>query len=626
MTYEAILKKYWGFDSFRPLQKEIIDTVVKGKDVVAILPTGSGKSLIYQVAGLSRQGLTLVISPLIALIEDQTNKLNSLGIKSIALSGPLPFYEMERLMDNALYSDNKFLFLSPERLQNNYIRKRLENADIGLVVVDEAHCISEWGHDFRPSYLKIAQLNEFTSNVPFLALTATAGDKVLDDIVKYLSLNQPVIFRESVKRENLRFKVWKTGDKNGTILQELKKDETALVYVNMRKKTYEISYILETNGYKSAAFHGGMDFHTKQKVLEEWLQNQTKIIVATNAFGMGIDKPDVRKVIHNDLPFSLENYLQEAGRAGRDGKMSEAILLFNANDIDKDNNFFLNKIPRVEEIIKVYKRLYTYYHIAENEGEGMEFDFDYKDFCQKYQLDLFKTLDILKILESEEIIQLKNQYSILPEVKIEVSPAQIRTYFDSGSKYTGLLDILIRQYSDIFYQFVKIKPDKIAEILSVEIQLILNYLNELSKQGIISYKPPGKDFRILFLMSKDEYFLQRKIKDFKKRIQIKKEKLQAVIDYVTNEKICRTRFLSRYFGEKNTEDCMICDICIKNHSTLTDDDILLKIKELLKDEAMNKRELQKYFTVNIDKHLDFLIEQKKIKFNILNKYELNEKK
>ncbi len=625
MTLREILKFYWGYDSFRPLQKEMIEAVLKDRDVIGVLPTGSGKSIIYQVAGIKKEGLTIVISPLIALIEDQVQRLNSLGIKALALTGNIPPNELSRLMDNALYSHIKFLFLSPERLQNTYVTRRLINAKIGLIVIDEAHCISEWGHDFRPSYLKISILRDLHPETPVLALTATAKEEVIQDIIKQLKLREPLIFKQSIQRENLAFKVYKTENKLGSLLQKLQHDETSIIYVRTRKRTYQLASILSENAYKAGFFHGGMSYKEKQRSLNNWLLGKTKIMVATNAFGMGIDKSNVRKVFHLDLPGSLENYLQEAGRAGRDGKYAEAILFFTQNDIDFYTHVFIDKLPGIKEVLKVYNSIYNHFYVAEGEGEELEFDFDYKAFCTRFDLPFQTTLDILKILESEGILILNNSKRFFAKAKILASAGSIRDYVQNNRKFSLLLDLLIRRYSDIFHQHQKLNLKFFQENFRISESELQHQFLYLQKSGYIDYKPKGKDFSIRFLLPKDSFLLQRKTKAFEKRLKIKQKQFQSLINYVLNDKKCRAQQLAAYFEEEEGEKCGICDVCEREKNEYSSKEITEKILKLLDQNSYSLEELSSYFHKDISFELKFLFDRKKIIFDIHSgKYKRNQ--
>ncbi len=626
MTIREILKLYWGYDSFRPLQQEMIETVLKNRDVIGILPTGSGKSLVYQIAGLKKEGITIVISPLIALMEDQVTKLNLLGVKAIALSGNLPQSELARLLDNAFFSGAKFLFLSPERLQNRYVIRRLSQAPVELITVDEAHCISEWGHDFRPSYLKIPVLRDLHPQAPVLALTATAKKEVIKDIILHLKLRSPKIFKQSVYRENLALKVFQTENKLGSLMQSLSPNESVIIYVKTRKRTYQLASILEQNGFTAGFYHGGMSFEEKQKSLSKWLSEETKIMVSTNAFGMGIDKPDVRKVFHLDLPGSLENYLQEAGRAGRDGKYAEAILYYTLHDIEFYQRVFINQLPQIEDVIKTYKSLYNHYYLGEGDGENKEFDFDYKNFCRRFQLDFQNTIEILKMFESEGILELNHKADYFTRVKISASPPVLREYINSRRKYAGLLDLLVRKYSDIFYLEQKLNIPFFMESMNITEEELHQGLDYLHKRGLIEYKPKGKDLSLKFLLPKDAFLLQTKLKFFKKRLRIKQKQLQSMLAYIMNNQTCRMQQLTEYFEEESSVECQICDVCQAAKHNLSQKEIMERILELLHEEPLTSEEISRMIHQKAEKYLKILFDKRMIKFDMLNsKYKINRK-
>ena len=617
-----ILQQYWGYDHFRQPQEQIINDILSGKDVIGILPTGSGKSVIYQVAGLLTNGITVVISPLIALIEDQVAGLNRRGIKAVALTGFLNFQELERLLNNVQFGNTKFIFLSPERLQNEYVQKRLEQMPIRLITVDEAHCISEWGHDFRPSYTKICILRELVPNAPVLALTATAKSNVIKDIESYLELRQPKIYKTSVVRPNIAYKIDHSPQKLNSLINHLQKDQTAVVYVKTRKKTYQYAQYVAQHGFKTAYFHGGMSFEDKQAALIDWLQDKTHIMFATTAFGMGIDKPDVRQVIHMDLPSSLENYVQESGRAGRDGKLSEAIILTDDDDLKYFEQNYLQLIPDADFVYKVYKSLYNHFYIPEYDGKDFEADMNFVEFCKRFNINMMQTLNAIQILEAEEIIKTKQTRRYIPTAKILVSPHEIRSYIKNTRAGYQILDFFVRSYTDIFYLDTKINPKKIADKYDLPVAQVYQTLKDLDQKNIIDYQPAGDIFIIRFLERRDENLFLYHRKRIEKRLELKKTQLKAVLAYITNKIKCRSVFLAEYFDEEQTENCGICDICLAQNNQMTDKEITQKILSLLQNQALSKYDLQKEFPVDLAPYLDKLIENRQIQISTDFKYRL----
>jgi len=610
-----ILQKYWGYTSFRKPQEEIINTVLAQKDVIAVLPTGAGKSVIYQVAGLTLQKITIVISPLIALIEDQVNGLQKRGIKAEALTGKLNFNELERRLNNAEFGSVNFLFLSPERLKNEYVLKRLKQLQPGLISIDEAHCISEWGHDFRPSYLQLHIFKNLFPETPVLALTATAKNNVIDDIQQYLELNKPVIFKESVFRKNIAYKLVQQEEKLHFIAQNLPKNETAIIYVKTRKQTYTYAQILAQQGFKTGYFHGGMLYEEKQKMLNEWLANKRLIMFATTAFGMGIDKADVRHVYHIDLPASLENYVQESGRAGRDGKRSEAVLLVNTNELDYIKTHLPERIPEIDEIYRVYKALFNHYYIAEGQGKDAIHDFDFGLFCKRFKLNPHKTLQILQILDSEELIRYLQHKKNYHSLRILLQANEVRQYVEQKRLGHDIINLLIRNYSEILHLDTQINIKKIAGKLDMTESQIISVLSDLHQYKIVDYQPAGDYLKIHFLANRDISIFKYHQKNIEKRLKIKKEQIQQVLAYAYNQDKCRSVFLAEYFEEENPENCGICDICQNKNLSLTDAEILQKISELLDKKCRTKTELQKEFSRDINPYLESLMEQNKIIFS-----------
>ncbi len=612
---KEILKKIWGYEHFRPQQETIIQEILQQKDVIAILPTGSGKSIIYQVAGLALNGLTIVISPLIALMEDQVANLNKLGVKAISLTGNLNFTDLERLLNNAAFGHTNFLFISPERLQNPYVLKRLQQMPVKLITVDEAHCISEWGHDFRPSYTKIHILKEQLPNVPVIALTATAKDEVIKDIEQYLAMNKPKIFKTNVLRTNIAYKVLQVPDKLNALTQLLKKNTSAIVYVKTRKKTYQYAALVEKYGYQTAFFHGGMSFKDKQKALQDWVQNKTNVMFATTAFGMGIDKADVRQVFHLDLPASLENYIQESGRAGRDGTYSEAILLTNETELKDFDQNFIEQLPDLTLIRKVYNSLFNHFYVGLNDGKGQSYDLNFMDFCKRFNLNPYQTLQAIQILESEEVIKTNQKKRFYSTVQILSRPAEVRSYIKHKRAGWQILNDLVRSYTDIFHLPTPISEYKIGIKTDLNPAKVKEYLLELAKREIISYKSAGDIFMINFLENRDDHLFLYHQKRFEKRLDLKKEQLKSVYRYVTNHQTCRIQFLAHYLGDRSIKECGICDICLAKNNHLSSSEIQQKIIKLLRQNCLKQHELKQHFQQEIQSVLDWMIENEQIYFS-----------
>jgi len=614
-----ILKKFWGYKSFRPPQLDIIKTILSQKDVLAILPTGSGKSVIYQVAGMALPGITIVVSPLIALIEDQVQQLQQKGIGAIALTGSLSFRELERLSDNAAYGNAKFLFLSPERLQNEYVQKRIAEMSVSLFTIDEAHCISEWGHDFRPQYLKTAVLRKIHPETPVLALTATAKQLVTDDIVKYMELKNPEIYHRSVFRENIAYEIHKVEDKLAAIELLVEKNETSIVYVRTRKQTYALADFLSKKGYTASFFHGGMTYDDKQKTLKEWLIDKKRMMFATNAFGMGIDKPDVRKVIHFDLPDSLENYVQESGRAGRDGNPAKAIILLADYDLKNFKDRAENGLANRADIEQIYRALYNHFYIAEGEGTDLEVSLNLMKFCKRFKLPIAKTYAVFQMFDREGIIELNQNVRHFSTVQILYQQENLRNYIANQSFGYRILDIFVRSYANIFHFPIKIDFQKTADLLSVSREELIDVLEKLAKREVISFRQGNDDLQIRFMLPRDRYIFQSKIKHFQKRIDIKKNQLKTVADYVQNKNLCRSQFLSRYFEEMPDTPCGICDICLQAPS-LTDMELSDFILSELESGCFTQKELERKVGQQIKSVLSRLIENKKIFFDKNMKY------
>lgn len=620
-----ILKKYWGFNSFREPQQEIIDAVLAKKDTVALLPTGGGKSICFQVPALLSKGVCIVISPLIALMQDQVANLNKKGIKATLIESGTTQADLITLFDNLQFGNQKFLYISPERLQSKFIQDKIKQLTVSIIAVDEAHCISEWGQDFRPSYRKISILKEIQPKATTIALTATATQKVIEDIVKSLKIEKATVFKKSFLRENLAYQFFKTEDKLYKLIQIFTKTkQPAIVYVNTRKKTKKISQFLNQNGFYSSFYHGGLSLIEKKIAFENWMNETTPIMVATNAFGMGIDKPNVRVVAHLHLPASLENYMQEAGRAGRDGKKSFSVVLINNSDVKESRVLFKKTYPLIEEIQEVHKKLYQHFQISKGELVEKAFDFNFLEFCNKYNFQTSKTYNTLQILQNNGIIQLSNNYQQKSAVQVLVNSPQIFQYVQQGSFNEQFINVLLRVYGGLFENKVKIDEFFLAKKLETTSTYIINKLENLDKEGVISYKKAGLNEDLYFLVPReDNRTINRVSKDIKAYLKQKKQKIEDVISFAQNKKKCRSSALLNYFDEKSTKECKICDICLANKKTeaglsekilqlidsykvlsskeiceklnITERDVLKTLSELLSEESLAINNYNKYY-------------------------------
>lgn len=624
----SILRKYWGFSSFKGSQKKIIDAIYSQNDVLALLPTGGGKSACFQVPTLAQEGLCIVISPLIALIHDQVNNLKEKGIKAIALTGGIPFNELIDLLDNCLYGKYKFLYLSPERLQQEMVQDKIRQMDVNLIAIDEAHCISQWGHDFRPAYLECAQLRDLLPKAPIIALTATATDKVAADIMNNLRFNSPVIIKDSFSRDNIAFKVLWEEDKRYRLKQLfLKTDKSAIVYVRTRRSTQELAQFLNASGCKAAYFHGGISKKEKQQKLDLWLKNKVQIMVATNAFGMGVDKADVQLVVHYQIPDCIENYFQEAGRAGRNGKPAEAILLTNRSDESQLKNLFLGVLPDTGFLKKIYHKLNNYFQISYGEGTGENFQFHFNDFISAYGLNSFLTYNALKVLDQYSVIALSEAFSKKTMVQFLFDKLQIFDYLKKNSNSAGIVQHILRTYGGIFDFETKINISLISKKTNVTEKYVLKVLDQLQKDGVIAYQSQPSDLEITFLVPRED---ERTINVFGKKVeelnQVKIDKLAAMLNYVNTNDSCRSKQILHYFGEKKINDCGICDVCLRNSNIGTIDFTAIsgEILGILKNSPQTSRALIGILDYNdpiILETLQAMLENGHIRINSKNEYE-----
>ncbi|MBL1411264.1 RecQ family ATP-dependent DNA helicase [Sphingobacterium faecale] len=562
----SILKQYWGYDGFRPLQEEIISSVLNGRDTLALMPTGGGKSICFQIPALMQEGICVVISPLIALMKDQVEQLRGRGIEAIAIYSGMGYREIDIALDNCIFGKIKFLYLAPERLYSDLVRERLRYMKVNLWAIDEAHCISQWGYDFRPSYLQIAQLRELHPKVPFLAVTATATPHVIVDIQEQLGFVSPHVLSRSFARVNLGYMALEEENKMNRMLRIVKKvGGTGVVYVRNRRETQEVARFLLNHGVPADYYHAGLGMKERSAKQDAWSSNKMRVIVATNAFGMGIDKSDVRFVIHLDIPDSLEAYYQEAGRAGRDEKKAFPVLLYQQADRDRLWTNLENSFPEVSFIQQVYHYLANYYQIAYGSGQGLFFDFDIVEFSKKYTLDLLQTLSALKFLERDGWISLSEAVYIPSRFKFEVDFQELYKFQVQSAKYDPIIKAVLRTYGGVFDFYIPINEYEFAKKLKVPYEVIVELLQGLEKQQIGSYLKSTDKPQLQFLQSRVDYKNLYIDTDFlRERRQIKERQVKAVYAYL-DEEMCRSQALLSYFGELESEVCGVCDLCLSRN-------------------------------------------------------------
>ena len=628
-TALAILQKYWKHDQFRSLQNEIIDSVVSGKDTLAILPTGGGKSICFQVPALMKDGICLVISPLVALMKDQVSNLQARNIKAIALTGGIRSEEMIDLLDNCQFGNYKFLYLSPERLQSDWILDRIKNLPINLIAIDEAHCVSQWGHDFRPAYLKISELKKHFQKVPFLALTATATPRVKEDIIAETALQNPQIFQKSFARDNIAYMVIEAEDKLYKIEQVLKKNpQPSIIYVRNRRSCMDLSNQLNAIGFKATYYHGGLSPKEKDKNMALWMQEEAQVIVATNAFGMGIDKANVKTVIHIQLPDNIENYYQESGRAGRNGEKAFAILLTSPSDTLQAENQFLSNLPDKAFLNSIYIKLCNYFQIAYGEGINEQFAFNLNHFCLKYNFPTLKTYNAIQFLDRQGIISLSQEFSEKIKLQFLIPSKEVLRYISLNPNDEEIMLTMLRAYPGIYEMQTAFNLDFIAKKsnhTSIEVQTVLQKLKE---KNIIEYQAKNNDASLLFNeIREDERTINRVAKYLERQNQLKKEQLQSVIHYINEKQICKNRLILDYFGEKIATDCGICSYCIgKKKKVKNTSSIVATILSLLQTEELNSREIQERIqtdTETVIAILQQLLEQEQIVIKANNKYTIH---
>lgn len=626
-TPTEILKHYWGFSSFRNPQKEIIDTVLSKKDTIALLPTGGGKSICFQVPTLAKDGVCIVISPLIALMQDQVKGLIDKGIKATTIKSGSTQDEIIILFDNIRFGNYKFLYISPERLQSKFIQDKIRQLNVSLIAIDEAHCISEWGHDFRPSYRNISVLKELHPQVNYIALTASATQKVLKDIVNTLDLNKPVIFKKSFYRDNLAYQVFNIEDKLYKLKQIFTKiKEPAIVYVNTRSKTKEISNFLNANGFKSGFYHGGLSLIEKQASFDDWMAEKTPIMVATNAFGMGIDKPNVRVVVHINLPNSIENYIQEAGRGGRDGNKAFSVVFTNKSDIAITQDTLKKALPTIDEIKKIHKKLYQNFQIAKGELIDAPFDFNFLDFCNKYGFIPSKTFNTLQILNNNSIIQLSHNYQQKSTIQFLVNNNEILRYGEANTLRKKFINSLLRMYGGLFEKSIKIDEFFLAKKAGITSWAVIKQLEKFEEDGLLTYQKASKNAELFFLLPReDNKTINRNAKNIKAYLKQRQKKTKKLINFIENNELCRSIQLLNYFGEETNRKCNMCDVCLQEKSTNrnTSEHILQILNGNVKMTSKQICEQINLKESDVLIHLRTLLSEEKITINNYNQYYLN---
>lgn len=620
--YQEILKQYWGYDNFRGIQEEIINSIGADKDTLGLMPTGGGKSITFQVPALAKEGMCLVITPLIALMKDQVQNLKKRDIKALAIYSGMSRQEIIITLENCIFGNYKFLYISPERLDTEIFRTKLPKMKISMITVDESHCISQWGYDFRPAYLNIAEIRKLLPDVPVLALTATATPEVVKDIQARLHFREENVFRMSFERKNLAYIVRKTENKTGELLHILRSMAgSAIIYVRNRRRTKEITELLHNEDITADFYHAGLDDATKDIRQHRWQSGESRVMVATNAFGMGIDKPDVRIVIHMDLPDSIEAYFQEAGRAGRDGQKAYAVILYTKSDKTTLHKRIPDNFPEKEYIKEVYEHLQYYYQMAMGDGQDCVREFNIEDFCRKFKYFPVPVDSALKLLTQAGYLEYTSEQDNASRLLFTIRRDELYKLRELGEDMDKLIQTILRSYTGVFTDYAFINEDSLAIRTGLTRRQVYEQLIRLAKLRIVSYIPQKKTPYIIYTRGRVEMqHINIPPAIYEERKERHEKRIEAILEYVTNDTVCRSRMLLRYFGEKNEHNCGVCDTCIslRNKDTAKDvssKELIEQIYRILSVGPLTPATLSEKLTVDKDvltEVLHQLLEEEKI--------------